>query len=186
MCMLCLNDLFLLIMDVVKLSSLEEHNKLLYESFIQKINVSMKQRCFELYKQELKKSDDTINRYIITNMYVMYKASDNNELIGYFSVSRYDMTHNNTFLQVLSLLVSYFIKRVFIYDVFIFSTYRNQGHGVLMIKHAIDISKHVYMSRIIQLHITDIKLAKFYEKNDFVMSSKPQNSYTLMTYYKSI
>jgi predicted GNAT family N-acyltransferase len=171
-------------MDIVKLSSLEEHNKALYETLIQKINVSMKQRCFELYKQELKKSDDIINRYIITNIYVIY-ATKNNELIGYFSISRYDLTRNNIFLQFLSLLISHLIKRVFIYDVFIFPTQRNQGHGAFMIKHAINISKHVYKSKIIQLHITDIKLAKFYEKNDFVVS-KPDNSYTLMTYYKTI
>jgi ribosomal protein S18 acetylase RimI-like enzyme len=124
---------------------------------------------------------DKTKTYCLTNVYCMLRDDDN--LAGFFSLSRFDFAINNPFLCILMFIYNILFGRVFVYDVYIFPQYRQQGLGKHMISLA---AKHVqdtfWFANTVCLHAASESLVNFYEKCGFHLV-RVHNSNIYMEHY---
>jgi GNAT superfamily N-acetyltransferase len=122
--------------------------------------------------------------YCIKHVYCM--INKNNDLVGFFSLSRFDFVVKNVFAQFLLLLLNILYGRLFIYDVYIFPVYRKKGYGKLMMSLIIEeiYHNHWYVNSIC-LHVASKGLVGFYEKCGFQIE-KVQNTFIYMVYRPTI
>lgn len=124
--------------------------------------------------------DKTI-KYCLTNVYCMLKDDDN--LAGFFSLSRFDFVINNHFLGVLMFIYNILLGRVFVYDVYIFPQYRQQGLGKHMISLAVKLIQDTFwFVNTVCLHAASKSLVSFYEKCGFQLQCV-HNSNIYMEYF---
>jgi ribosomal protein S18 acetylase RimI-like enzyme len=108
-------------------------------------------------------------QYCIDCTYAM--VNDNNELIGFASISRVDTTYCNWLLYIVSYILSLLQQRVFIYDVYIFPCQRKKGHGTNLINLVYkEIATNYVLVQNIYLHCKPSLAYGFYLKAGFETS----------------
>lgn len=103
--------------------------------------------------------------YCIDYTFVM--VNEDNDLVGFASVSRFDSTYDNWFMSIISYILSLLLQCVFLYDVYILPKYRKQGNGKTLIHHMIkEITSNYILVQNIYLHCKP-SLVPFYATNNF-------------------
>lgn len=134
--------------------------------------------CESLAQFHTKSTKKELLSYCLNNVYIMVV---NNELVGYFSYSRYDKSSLNICNWMFSYCISIIFKRMFMYDVFVFPLYRGNGYGIKLVKHAKNIIKQNHPDiNFIEGFVTDCKLIKFYAINNFSVYNKTNSLYHLI------
>ena len=147
-------------MRIVKLSDEHSHYiPLIVDAMIQE---HRKTYGYEIDKEQLK-------QYSLKNVYCF--VDSNGTLIGFFSISRFDLMIHNVFINILVYLYNLCFGRVFIYDVYIYPQFRKKGNGKKMIASANDyiIAKYTNVRQIC-LHPASKHLVAFYNKCGFHVS----------------
>lgn len=123
---------------------------------------------YEYMRQEgLELTDkDALEDYVKEFTYVMVDVKKDNELIGFFSLSRVDnVIYDGWLLQFLSFLLNIIIGRMFVYDVCILKQYRHQGYGKTMMQLVEHYCLENYpLVRSLYLHTQETSLTHFYSK----------------------
>lgn len=158
-------------MEIIKLKP--EH----YE-YIDLIVSVMREQYQQSYGQDI--DVNKTKQYCMTNVYCMFENDKN--LVGFFSLARFDFAINNQFLSIIFFIYNVLFGRVFVYDVYIFPQYRLQGLGKHMISLAV---KHIHdtfwFATTVCLHAASKSLVNFYEKCGFKLQ-KIHNSNIYMEY----
>jgi len=146
------------------------------QQYLHEIISSMQIQYKNTYNEDI--DTDDVRHYCITNLYVMIENTKGvNKLIGYFSLSRMDLTNNNIIVRFVTMILSWLQGRIFIYDVYIFPEHRSKGYGIIMINLAIEEStRHFYITNV-QLHTHQKALGRFYQKNGFKFIEKQGSLY---------
>lgn len=145
----------------MKLLKLSDNN-----THIDAIVQAMCERHLKLYGTIV--CNNQTKQYCIAYTYAM--VDDRNNLIGFASISRINISHENLFVMILSLIVSFLMRCIYIYDVYIFPPYRGQGNGKNLVALAInEIATKYNFVRDIYLHCKP-KLTGFYGINGFELS----------------
>ena len=99
----------------------------------------------------------------------VYILEYKHRLIGYFAVCRCDYisTAGSLLRLLVSWIMSYIMRRVFIYNVFILPQYRKRGLGKMMMSKAIKMCGSTYYARRVQLHTQNVETNNFYKKCGF-------------------
>lgn len=119
----------------------------------------------EVYGRVCVLEAETIINDMTKETYVMTDHTDT--LLGFFSLSRMDFSVHGWVARFWSWFCSFLLGRVFVYDVFIFPSYRHKGLGGHMMKQAIRKSMKGFGVRNVVLHTTTKNLGKFYQQLGF-------------------
>jgi GNAT superfamily N-acetyltransferase len=114
-----------------------------------------------------------LTEYLISSSYVLLDSYNNNDIIGFFSLSRIYVNDNSGIAQqVLSILKSYILGRMLIYDYCIMYNYRKKGFGLIMMQMVEDYCLNNYpLVRYLELQTTTPTLTHFYNKCGFIFTS---------------
>jgi hypothetical protein len=126
----------------------------------------------EFERQEMELMDEgCLTKYLTNSSYVMFDPS-NNDVIGFFSLSRINVTEKMSVVQqVLSLLKSHVFGRMLIYDYCIMYDYRKKGLGLIMMNMLEDYCLNNYpLVRYLELQTTTPTLTHFYSKCGFILT----------------
>ena len=118
------------------------------------------------------KDEGSLIDYLTSGSYVMLDSNSNNDVIGFFSLTRINGNGNNNILQqVFSLFKSYSLGRMLIFDYCILHNYRKKGLGLMMMSMVEDYCLNNYpLVRYLELHTVTPTLAHFYNKCGFILT----------------
>lgn len=134
------------------------------QSYLENVVNAMADQHQQTHNNEIDRIATT--NYCIDHVYCMIDA--NSDIIGFFSVSRFDLIVKDFFAKIIICLLNFLFGRIFIYDVYIFPVYRKKGYGRIMMSLAIDeIRKQCWYINYICLHAATQELIGFYEKCGF-------------------
>jgi GNAT superfamily N-acetyltransferase len=110
--------------------------------------------------------------YLMNSSYVMLDSGNNDDVIGFFSLTRINGNETNNILQqVLSLLKSCVFGRMLIFDFCILQKYRKRGLGLIMMNMVEDYCLNKYpLVRYLELHTITPTLEHFYNKCGFILT----------------
>lgn len=108
-------------------------------------------------------------QYCIDCTYSM--VNDENELIGFASISRVDTTYCNWFMCIVSFILSLLLQCVFVYDVYVFPQHRKKGQGTMLINLVSkEIATNYILAQDVYLHCKPSLAFGFYLKAGFEMN----------------
>lgn len=108
-----------------------------------------------------------VNEYCISYMYLLIFKSNktnNKKLLGYFSLSLTDLNKSS---NIVHYVINYVFGNVYLFDVYVYSKYRNKGIGTYLVTKAVQTAKNEYNATNIYLYTKSITLTNFYKKNKF-------------------
>lgn len=140
-----------------------------YHDLCQRIINAMKEEYTKVHNTDFTGTDADILSYCEDFCYVAFVDNDRSKAhVGHLSISRFDLNNDNYILRMLSGLQSILFGYTYIYDVFIYPEYRDQGFGQMMVEQAINISRLLYGSKAVFLHVRTPDMIDFYSKNGFL------------------
>lgn len=155
---------------IVRLRDIPEHVKVVAEVMREQHALSYGVQCV---------IDET--KLVNSQLSETYLMLSKNDFLGFFSLSRLNLTQLGFWSQMWSWICSIVLKRMYIYNVYIFPEYRKQGYGVKMIKHAIERCMKMIYVNVVQLFTLTEELGKFYQHAGFTMIDE-ERDYLLYEY----
>lgn len=105
-------------------------------------------------------------QYCWSNVYCM--IDNHNNLVGFFSLSRFDFAIKSWLISVLMFVYNIIFGRIFVYDVYVFPKFRKLGLGKTMMSLLITHVKEQFcFINSICLHAASKSLVPFYHKCGF-------------------
>lgn len=134
------------------------------QTYIEDVVSAMAQQHQQTYGASI--DVDATKKYCLAHVYCM--LNENDILVGFFSVSRYDLAVKDVFSSLITLIFNLLFGRIYIYDVYVFPSYRRKGLGKIMMTLAIKEIQQVYwFINYVCLHSATTELIRFYETCGF-------------------
>lgn len=150
--------------DMIRVVKLADEQK-----FTKHVITALQEQHFLTYGDNININKDEIIRNTYRTTYIIVKKTTHvdENIVGFFTLSRIDYTNTGFLMRLFSWCWSMLVGRMYIYDVYIFPAYRKRGHGTWMINQAINICASEYNCKCIRLHTTTQTLGHFYALNGF-------------------
>lgn len=153
-------------MKMLRVVKVDKNNIDVYHK---KITTSMLQEYNSIYHQVVSKSQYLEHKttYLLKYTYALvwkHEPTSKERLLGYFSLSSCDLLVGN---NVLTNIYDKMTKTFYLFDVYVFPTYRGRGIGKYLVKQALEYAHKEHDARTVKLYTLNNGLSNFYNKNAF-------------------
>jgi GNAT superfamily N-acetyltransferase len=140
------------------------------DTYCRRMTTTMYQEYVSTYNHDVSKCEyiEHLTTHILQYTYILVwrqSPTSKERLLGYFSLSPSDLVKPDTFLSHIynKLTMTYYL-----FDVYVFPSFRGKGIGKYLVRKAIEVAHQSYNAKYIRLYTLTDDLQQFYHKNAFV------------------